>query len=460
MGTDLNRDGQLDGLLRNAVRAETPVGPCLDAERIAAWIDGGLPNDEALAVEQHMSTCSTCRQIASLAATTGDAEETGGTGPRSTEESPSAAPVVVPFVPRVARWKVAVTAAGAVAATVLIWVAVRQPESTPTLESTAAVSRQSAPQPLSPGLSQAAEAPSAEARRAEATTPRPEAKAQQGQGGQARDAAANAQAAEKPRPFTRSEPSPTTPAPLTPTPLPGQQASTRTAPPPPAVMPPPPAAVPPPPPPAFLPPPVRPQTTAVPPVLTQTAVSSATDSSRLSETITTPPVIAEFVAGADAREQQAAQFRTAAGGGGGGRGGGGAAAGGVAARQAPVADAAVAVPVRWRLRGSLPAANVPSRNVLERSTDNGRTWQDVKIDPATPQLAAGAAPTNIVCWLAGRAGTVLVSEDGTNFRAVSKPTSDDLVSIQATDARTATVRTADGRTFGTSDGGGTWVPRK
>jgi len=52
---------------------------------------------------------------------------------------------------------------------------------------------------------------------------------------------------------------------------------------------------------------------------------------------------------------------------------------------------------------------------------------------------------------------VLLSTDGMVFRQVTKPVEADLASVRATDARSATVRTADGRTFVTTDGGVTWV---
>jgi photosystem II stability/assembly factor-like uncharacterized protein len=99
-------------------------------------------------------------------------------------------------------------------------------------------------------------------------------------------------------------------------------------------------------------------------------------------------------------------------------------------------------------------------NALERSVDAGVTWQRVAIDAKTPALSAGSAPSNTVCWLVGRAGTVLLSDNGTSFRAVTKPVEADLVAVQATDARSASVRTADGRTFATTDAGNTWAERK
>ena len=74
---------------------------------------------------------------------------------------------------------------------------------------------------------------------------------------------------------------------------------------------------------------------------------------------------------------------------------------------------------------------------VERSTDEGVTWQPVALPPLTTPLSGGSAPTNTVCWLAGRAGTVLLSTDGTTFRQVTKPADADLVSVRATDARSS-----------------------
>jgi photosystem II stability/assembly factor-like uncharacterized protein len=57
----------------------------------------------------------------------------------------------------------------------------------------------------------------------------------------------------------------------------------------------------------------------------------------------------------------------------------------------------------------------------------------------------------------GRAGTVLLTTDGRRFRRIPFPASADLVSVRATDARSATVVGTDGRTFTTADGGATWA---
>jgi photosystem II stability/assembly factor-like uncharacterized protein len=101
--------------------------------------------------------------------------------------------------------------------------------------------------------------------------------------------------------------------------------------------------------------------------------------------------------------------------------------------------------VRWRIAGS----------VVERSTDGGAAWEAVPTGVAA-ELRAGAAPSTTVCWVVGRGGIVLLSTDGRAWRRVAFPEITDLSAVRATDARTASVTTADGRMFTTSDGGLSW----
>jgi Putative zinc-finger len=103
---------------------------------------------------------------------------------------------------------------------------------------------------------------------------------------------------------------------------------------------------------------------------------------------------------------------------------------------------------RWRLVGS----------VVEHSMNGGASWQAVPAGVATP-LTAGAAPSPSVCWLVGRGGVVLLSTDGRSVSRVAFPEITDLSSVRATDARSATVSTTDGRTYVTTDGGATWERR-
>jgi len=101
--------------------------------------------------------------------------------------------------------------------------------------------------------------------------------------------------------------------------------------------------------------------------------------------------------------------------------------------------------IRWRIAGS----------VVERSTNGGASWDAVPTGIAAV-LTAGAAPTTTVCWVVGRGGVVLLSTDGRTWRRLAFPEMTDLSAVRATDARTASVSTADGRLFTTSDGGVTW----
>jgi hypothetical protein len=101
---------------------------------------------------------------------------------------------------------------------------------------------------------------------------------------------------------------------------------------------------------------------------------------------------------------------------------------------------------RWRLGDP---------GFIQRSTDGGATWE-VLSTGASVRMTAGTAPLLTVVWLVGPGGTVLLSTDGRVWRQVTTPAQVDLVSVQAVDARSATVTGADGRVFRTSDGGQSW----
>jgi hypothetical protein len=105
---------------------------------------------------------------------------------------------------------------------------------------------------------------------------------------------------------------------------------------------------------------------------------------------------------------------------------------------------------RWRISGG---------RIVDRSTDGGTTWQEQPTG-ATSTLTAGSATSPLVCWMVGQAGVVLLSTDGRTWRRMGFPTTVDLVSVRATDERTATVTDANGRTYVTTDGGVTWTQRR
>jgi hypothetical protein len=121
----------------------------------------------------------------------------------------------------------------------------------------------------------------------------------------------------------------------------------------------------------------------------------------------------------------------------------------VLSREAVVVEIASSdTAVRWRIGAS---------GMVQRSSDAGANWEMLPTG-ATEQLTAAASPSPTVCWVVGRAGTVLLSTDGRRFRRTAFPERADLAAVQATDGRAATVTTADGRTFRTADGGQTWIP--
>jgi photosystem II stability/assembly factor-like uncharacterized protein len=71
-------------------------------------------------------------------------------------------------------------------------------------------------------------------------------------------------------------------------------------------------------------------------------------------------------------------------------------------------------------------------------------------------LTAGSSPSPSICWLVGPEGTVLITTDGRTWQRMNFPEAVDLVSIRATDDKTATVTAVDGRVFTTTNRGLTW----
>jgi photosystem II stability/assembly factor-like uncharacterized protein len=93
---------------------------------------------------------------------------------------------------------------------------------------------------------------------------------------------------------------------------------------------------------------------------------------------------------------------------------------------------------------------------IERSADQGRTWQQ-QSSGVTSDLLAGAAPSDTVAWIAGRAGVILRTTDGEHWQRVNSPdAATDWTAIEASDAQHATLTSADRRRFATQDGGQTW----
>ena len=96
---------------------------------------------------------------------------------------------------------------------------------------------------------------------------------------------------------------------------------------------------------------------------------------------------------------------------------------------------------------------------IERSEDSGLTWNGT-LPKQNAHYTAGSAPSAKVCWLAGNDGIILLTQDAANWQTIPPPVQTNFVAIAARDAWTATVTTADGRKFTTTNQGESWTPAK
>jgi hypothetical protein len=134
VNADHDRDRQLDDALTRALRPAgvAPAGDaCLDAETVAAWMDGGLDSRGVALAEAHASNCARCQALL-------------GTLARTTP----AVAVAEPRATRLWRWWFAPLAATAAAVT--LWMVVPQepasrPVSAPGKEVAVAVADPEAP---------------------------------------------------------------------------------------------------------------------------------------------------------------------------------------------------------------------------------------------------------------------------------------------------------------------------
>ena len=96
---------------------------------------------------------------------------------------------------------------------------------------------------------------------------------------------------------------------------------------------------------------------------------------------------------------------------------------------------------------------------IERSEDSGATWNG-QMPNQNGYFIAGSAPSATTCWLVGRDGMIVLTKDGRNWKKITPPAVVDLVAITARDSSAATVTTADGHKFETSNGGKSWTTAK
>jgi hypothetical protein len=104
--------------------------------------------------------------------------------------------------------------------------------------------------------------------------------------------------------------------------------------------------------------------------------------------------------------------------------------------------------VRWRLL---------STGRIEQSVDSGVTWVPQN-SGVKAVLLAGSAPSEVVCWIVGRAGTVLRTTDGGgHWNKVVSPMRGDVAGVQAVNAMTAEIfGVGKSARFVTHNGGVTW----
>ena len=93
-----------------------------------------------------------------------------------------------------------------------------------------------------------------------------------------------------------------------------------------------------------------------------------------------------------------------------------------------------------------------------KSEDGGATWHQADLPAANARIVALAAPSAQVCWLVGRDSLILLTTDGAHWQSIVPPVKTDFVQIVAENASSATLATAEGLRFQTSDGGKHWHP--
>jgi hypothetical protein len=91
--------------------------------------------------------------------------------------------------------------------------------------------------------------------------------------------------------------------------------------------------------------------------------------------------------------------------------------------------------------------------VQRRDTDGAMHIQHSGV---STDLIAGSAPSAAVCWVVGRSGTIIRTTDGEHWERITAPSTDNLTGVSASSASDATITTAGGQSFATSDGGASW----
>lgn len=418
------RDRSIEILLRQRRESDvaSDVSPqCLDAEALAAWMEGTLTGNALTDAEAHAAGCARCQALlASMARTMPEPDARAWWQVLS------------------AKWLVPVAA---VATALLVWVVVGQspepaPQPAPTAVAPADSPRASAAEPAEPAAQGQNGQPLADSRvtaAADASKLKKETEERQAGSAGGSGQLAQPKAAPKPQRLDALDKTADAMSPQFRARSEGPTEAARSVAPaagPPATPPPSPAA----------PPPSAAQQQQLTPPASQQAQAAPV--------IPLPPVAEAVTITSEAPSKPAAGR---GGGAGGGVAGGRVAFGAISDIRSPQSD------YRWRI---VPPAGI------QRSVDGGVTWSVVDPVPAKDAaaqrsseivLTSGASPSRDVCWIVGRAGVVLLTTDGATWQRRPIPDAADLAAVRAVDARSATVTTTDGRQFVTADGGVTWT---
>lgn len=400
--TEHDRDRSIEILLRSRSADDAPPmsQDCLDAEMLAAWMEGELPDAARVSAEGHAAGCSRCQALLAAMARTEPASETRPWWRALT-----------------AKWLVPIAA---IATVVIVWVSVERTRPTPVTATTPpaatprgepqAAEMTAGPQPARPSVQdqraqaaqQIAAVPDLHQKRLEAGSAAPK-DALEAKPGLPPAAAPTVVGGTAARTLDAAQPSPSASDNFDAKSGAALQSAT-------------------PPPPAAASPMSVPPDRALPPLEQNAAAKSMAD--RVTVVGESP------AAGLVAR-------------------------GAVAA---PVEIRSPESPYRWRI---IPPAGVQRTTdggatwaiVDPIATGNRGNRSSVA-------LVAGSSPGRDVCWIVGRAGLVLLSTDGATWHRRPLPETVDATAVRATDATNAIVTTADGRRFATVDGGLSWTPLK
>jgi hypothetical protein len=105
--------------------------------------------------------------------------------------------------------------------------------------------------------------------------------------------------------------------------------------------------------------------------------------------------------------------------------------------------------------GGLVSWRVGQAGIIDFSSDAGKTWA-LQSSGVTTDLLAGSAPTDKVCWIVGSSGTILrTTNAGQHWQKLPPPVLEDILAVIAVDARRATISLTNG-SYQTTDGGATW----